>query len=895
MPTDLSPLFYSYKWVEDKLFCIKLYMRYLLLFMKGFLLDVVNLNFVYEPELVELNKQDLFYRYIFCQIKDNFSRPLQSEPGTTIRVQKRRLVRHNATFDFLVDSVFVDCINLGSYNYLGMGGFSEKRSPSVQIVIENYGIFDIAAEEEAGGEETLQGSLEAEMCKFLGKEACMLFGMGFAGNASLIPCIVNNAGIHDPEILVFSDEFNHSSLVEGIRLSNVTVRTFPHNDMESLASLLQKAVHEKLWKEIFVFVEGLYSMEGTFCNLADLVSLKKKFNFRIYLDEAHSIGAVGESGRGVTEHFDIDRSEIDFMYGTFTKSFGSSGGYFCSDSKVVGSLKKNSTLSTFANSYSSPACKQCLMCIRELAEGSEKPRILKEKSNFFRENLKIIGFDVLGDGDSPIIPVLIQDLIKLVRFSRVCLKEGLAVVIVGNPAVPLLQSRARFCISSKHSDQQLLLSLDKLNKIFIDLGLKNANRDVMFRGAASSRTKRTTLSPKRGDESTYTPLGDISDTTLEQLKKISLPVYNTDTTFLSKRGGKVHSVDLSNPSVLNLCKDPRVRARCAETVKRYGVGSCGPRGFYGTNELHLLVEKKIASIINMERAIIYSMSIVTASSVIPSACKKDSILLYDDGLNDSILNGVFLSRCDKVKVDHNSVKSLEDALFFCKSEKNEGKKVFYLCEGVYFNDASLCPLDKVVDLQKEYVFEIIMDDSCGFGVLGETGLGTPQHFGVLHRELFLYIFSAETTFGGVGGFCAGSEASVIKQELNGTGYCFSASPPSYICSAILTAIDIYHDISTPLQFLKRKIECVSELVAAMEFNEFSILRSDASPFFAIHSKKRDPLEKEAHIANVQKRISEKLGYFVKASRSKGVWFLRVFVNVETEIEVYEKFFLSLEA
>ena len=887
MPTYVSPLFYSYKWAEDKLFCIKLYMRYLLLFIKGVVLDIVNLNFVYEPELVELNKEDLFYRYIYCQIKDNFSRPLQSEPGTTIRVQKRRLVRHNATFDFLVDSDFVDCTNLGSYNYLGMAGFSETRSPSVQRVIENYGSFDIAEEEDAGGEETLQRSLEAEMCKFLEKEACMLFGMGFAGNASLIPCLVNNAGIHDPDILVFSDEFNHSSLVEGIRLSNVTVRTFAHNDMESLASLLQKAVHEKLWKEIFVFVEGLYSMEGTFCKLADLVSIKKKFNFRIYLDEAHSIGAVGESGRGITEQFGVDRSEIDFMYGTFTKSFGSSGGYFCSDAKVVRFLKKNSTLSTFSNSYSSPACKQCLMCIRELAEGSEKPSILREKSNFFRENLKIIGFDVLGDEDSPIIPVLIQDLIKLVRFSRVCLKEGLAVVIVGNPAVPLLQSRARFCISSKHSDQQLLFSLDKLNKIFIDLGLKSANRDIIFRGVASSRT---THSSKRGDKSTYTPL---SDTTLQHLRKISLSVYDTDTTFLVKRGCKFHSVDLSNPSVLNLCKDPRVRERCSETVKRYGVGSCGPRGFYGTNELHLLVEKKIASIINMERAIIYSMSIVTASSVIPSACKKDSILLYDDGLNDSILNGVFLSRCDKVKVDHNSVKSLEDALFFCKSEKNEGKKVFYLCEGVYFNDASLCPLDEVVELQKEYIFEIIMDDSCGFGVLGETGLGTPQHFGIFHRELFLYIFSAETTFGGVGGFCAGSEASVIKQELNGTGYCFSASPPSYICSGILTAIDIYHNIATPLQFLKRKIECVSELVAAMEFNDLSILRSDASPFFAIHSKKTDPLEKEAHIADVQKRISEKLGYFVKASRSQNGWFIRVFVNLETEIEVYEKFFISL--
>ena len=163
--------------------------------------------------------------------------------------------------------------------------------------------------------------------------------MGFATNALNLPMLLNK------HTLVLSDEKNHASIILGLRLSKATVMVFKHNSVENLEKILRKAIihgHPKTrrpWKKIVVVVEGVYSMEGSIVRLPEILQLKQKYPFYIYLDEAHSVGAMGPNGRGVTDYFGIDPKEIDILMGTFTKSFGSAGGYIAGSKRLISYLR----------------------------------------------------------------------------------------------------------------------------------------------------------------------------------------------------------------------------------------------------------------------------------------------------------------------------------------------------------------------------------------------------------------------------------------------------------------------------------------------------------------------------------------------------------------------------
>lgn len=175
--------------------------------------------------------------------------------------------------------------------------------------------------------------LEQLTAQFLGVEDSIVFGMGFASNALNLPAFLS------PGCLVISDEKNHASIILGLRLSGSTIRVFKHNNMQHLESKLQEAIFKgqqdgSPWKKILIIVEGIYSMEGSIVKLPEVVALKKKYKAYLYLDEAHSVGAMGKHGRGVLDYFGIDPNDVDILMGTFTKSFASSGGYIAG-SKVT--------------------------------------------------------------------------------------------------------------------------------------------------------------------------------------------------------------------------------------------------------------------------------------------------------------------------------------------------------------------------------------------------------------------------------------------------------------------------------------------------------------------------------------------------------------------------------
>eukprot|EP01098_Paradermamoeba_levis_P012979 TRINITY_DN580_c0_g1_i3.p1 TRINITY_DN580_c0_g1~~TRINITY_DN580_c0_g1_i3.p1 ORF type:complete len:262 (+),score=80.22 TRINITY_DN580_c0_g1_i3:186-971(+) len=246
--------------------------------------------------------------------------------------------------------------------------------------------------------------------------------------------------------------------------------------MNHLEEVLRESIIEgqprthRPWTKILLVVEGIYSMEGEIVPLPKVVELKKKYKAYLYLDEAHSIGALGERGGGVCQYWGIPTSEVDIMMGTFTKSFGAIGGYIAGSKALVSYVRRTSFSSLYDTHLSTPCAQQILSALKVILgedgtqEGQRRLRSLKENSNFFRQGLQDLGFVLLGDKDSPVIPCwCVQQ--KIAYFSRLCLERGIAVVVVGFPATSIVMSRSRFCVSAAHDKADLQKALEVLNEV----------------------------------------------------------------------------------------------------------------------------------------------------------------------------------------------------------------------------------------------------------------------------------------------------------------------------------------------------------------------------------------------------------------------------------------------
>lgn len=202
-------------------------------------------------------------------------------------------------------------------------------------------------------------------------------------------------------------------------------------------------------------------MEGTMCDLPRIVELKKRYKFYLYVDEAHSIGALGPRGRGVCDYFGIDTSEIDILMGTLTKSFGANGGYVAADKHVIDKLRSINAAALYAESPAPSVLMQILSSLKIIAgelvpgQGEERLQRIAFNSRYLRLGLKRLGYIVYGHDDSPIIPIMLYNPGRIPAFSHEMLRRGISVVVVGYPATPLITSRARFCISSAHNKDDL--------------------------------------------------------------------------------------------------------------------------------------------------------------------------------------------------------------------------------------------------------------------------------------------------------------------------------------------------------------------------------------------------------------------------------------------------------
>ncbi|TRX88001.1 hypothetical protein FHL15_011103 [Xylaria flabelliformis] len=445
------------------------YISYLLLLALGHVRDFFGKRFSKKPLYRTLRASngyaplnddfDSFYtRRLKLRIDDVFARTSTGVPGRYINLLDRVSNNFNESYDYL--GTTTETLNMSSYNYLGFAQSEGPCANAVEECVRKYGLSFCSSRTDAGTSD-LVNEVEKEVAAFVGKPDAMVFSMGFVTNASSFPALVSKG------CLIISDELNHASIRLGARLSGAVIRSFKHNDMTDLEKKLREAIAQgqprthRPWKKILVAVEGLYSMEGTMVDLPGILNLKDTYKFHLYVDEAHSIGALGPQGRGVCDYFGIDPSRVDVLMGTLTKSFGANGGYVAADKHIIDKLRSCNAATMLGESPTPAVLMQIYASLKIITgelvpgEGEERLQRIAFNSRYLRLGLKRLGMIVYGHDDSPIIPITLYNPAKIPAFSHEMLKRNISVVVVGYPATPLISSRARFCVSAAHNKDDL--------------------------------------------------------------------------------------------------------------------------------------------------------------------------------------------------------------------------------------------------------------------------------------------------------------------------------------------------------------------------------------------------------------------------------------------------------
>jgi len=373
-----------------------------------------------------------------------YFKPLQATDGTTVKIDGREVIM------------------AGSNNYLGLTN-DPRVIEAARDVIKVYGT-GCTGSRYLNGTLDLHIELEEELADFMRKDACVLFSTGYQTNEGSIQTI---AGRQD---IIFSDKDNHACIVTGTLVSNAKVMRYQHNDIEQLEKLLERSDEEagKL-----IVSDGVFSMSGTIAKVPELVELKEKYGARLYLDDAHAIGVVGDGGRGSASTFDM-MQDVDLISGTFSKSFASLGGFLVGDREVIEYVRHNSPAHIFSASMPPANVATVLKALEILKEEHWRLKRLEEISDYMRTNLRDMGFNV-WTSQTPIIPVVIGEMIDCFQFWKGLFEAGVYVNAVVPPGVPRGQSLVRTSYMATHTDEHLDRILEAFRKVGIEQGIIDQN------------------------------------------------------------------------------------------------------------------------------------------------------------------------------------------------------------------------------------------------------------------------------------------------------------------------------------------------------------------------------------------------------------------------------------
>ncbi len=350
-------------------------------------------------------------------------------------------------------------INLSSNNYLGFANHPEMKEAAIKAV-ETHGV-GAGAVRTIIGNMDLHEELEVKLAEFKREEAVMVFQSGFNCNAGVIQAVTNKGD------LIISDELNHASIIDGVRLSRADKAIFKHSDMADLRRVLEEK--RANYENCLIITDGVFSMDGDIAKLPEIVDLAEEFNCMTYVDDAHGSGVLGESGRGTVDHFGL-HGRVDFTIGTLSKAIGVIGGY-CAGSKVMKDWLLHRGRPILFSTALPPAAVASIIKAVELLSGStEYTDRLWSNAKFFKAELGKLGFDT-GESETPITPVIIGDEAVTVSFSKKLLENGVYVSPIVFPTVPKGTGRVRCMVSAAHTEEQLAKAVAIFKQVGEEMGL----------------------------------------------------------------------------------------------------------------------------------------------------------------------------------------------------------------------------------------------------------------------------------------------------------------------------------------------------------------------------------------------------------------------------------------
>jgi len=387
---------------------------------------------IFAKELEKLKEQGL-YTYI---------RTLESPQGSWLVINEKKV------------------LNLCSNNYLGFANEERLKKAAINA-IEKWGVGPGAVRTIAGTF-SIHEELEETLAKFKKVEATLFLQSGFVANQAVIPAITNE------EDAILSDELNHASIIDGVRLSKAKRYVWKHRDIKDLEEKLIEADKNGARRKLII-TDGVFSMDGDLAPLPEIVELAEKYNAMVMVDDAHGEGVLGSHGRGIVDHFEL-HGRVDIEIGTLSKAFGVLGGYIAGKKELIEYLKQKARPFLFSSPLSPADTAAALEATKILQESDERVKKLWDNAKYFKEEMKKLGFDT-GESETPITPVMLYDAKLSTQFSKELFEEGIFAQSIGYPTVPKGKARIRVMISAVHTKEDLDFALEKFEKVGKKLGV----------------------------------------------------------------------------------------------------------------------------------------------------------------------------------------------------------------------------------------------------------------------------------------------------------------------------------------------------------------------------------------------------------------------------------------
>lgn len=351
-----------------------------------------------------------------------------------------------------------EVITLSSNNYLGLTVHPRLRQAAIEA-IERFGVGSGAVRTIAGTM-SLHIELEEKLARFKHTEATLTFQSGYATNLGVISALMQEND------LIVSDELNHASIIDGIRLGKTPRKIFRHKDMDDLRRVLEESQQAN---KIMVVTDGVFSMDGDIAPLADIVALAEQYNAFVMVDDAHASGVLGQNGRGSVSHFGLD-GRVALQIGTLSKGFGALGGYAACSQDMKDYLLNRARPVLFSTSHPPSVVATCIAALDILENDNSLVERLWENSSFFKKGLEQLGFNT-GQSETPITPVIVGEGAQAMQLSTRLFEEGVFAQAIVYPTVPADKCRVRTIVTALHTHEELSRALDTFERVGRELAI----------------------------------------------------------------------------------------------------------------------------------------------------------------------------------------------------------------------------------------------------------------------------------------------------------------------------------------------------------------------------------------------------------------------------------------